>query len=71
MDQVKLFGCNTVEKLEVKINEFLATNPGEVLDLRVEKLYDPDRKTTCFSALVWYEKSKPRTKAGKTAPGKH
>jgi len=63
MDQVKLFGCSAVEELERKINEFLATDPGEIVDLHVNKVYDPERKTTCFSAIVWFEKRRVKTKA--------
>ena len=55
MDQIKIFGCNDEVRLEGEMNAFLATNPGKIITMRVDKLYDPDRKATCFSAMVWYQ----------------
>lgn len=61
MDRIKIFGCNDEVRLEGEMNAFLATHPGKIVDMRVDKLYDPDRKSTCFSAVIWYE-AKPAAK---------
>ncbi len=65
MDRIKIFGCNDEVRLEGEMNAFLATHPGKIVDMRVDKLYDPDRKSTCFSAMIWYQAKVVEPKAKK------